>query len=509
MILATIYFLGFLWIVYKLPFFKDSYLSFKLLSVILILKLIGCLVYYWIYFKYYPGNFQSDSSSTMQDASVIYNALPNHIGDFFKIIFGFHSELESDSLYQNYFKNIDKWGRDDASSAFFLNDNRTPIRINAVIMIFSLGNYAVHAIVMLMLSFIGQFAFYKTFKSFFVHKEFGLAAIIFLSPSILFWTSGVLKEPLIWFIFGMFFYHYFKLFIQKQFSIQSIILLLSAIALFFVLKPYVLVLILIPLIIYTLVKKYQIKQVFLSFFIGVISAYTLGILTLKIVFNKDVVQALVTRQNDFINLSKGGFFFLNDENYLRLDYADAAQFDIVDSSKNLCKIKPHAKLMYWNLRHMRDTVYVTDNQDTSLYVLHSQCAPAGSAIEIEQLQYSVKSFAKLVPLSFYNVLCKPFFWDARSVMELIASFENLLFLIVFVFCFYFRIQQPIDKNTLWFCVSIIVTSFILIGLSTTVVGAIVRYKVPFIPFLLMVPLLFLDTHQIKKLPIVSRFIKSD
>ena len=94
----------------------------------------------------------------------MYDALPQHPMDFVKMVFGLHSEFDTDPLYEPYFKQIEKWGRADITGDFFLNDNRTPIRINAIIMLFSFGNYAVHAFVMLMISFIGQFAFYKTFR---------------------------------------------------------------------------------------------------------------------------------------------------------------------------------------------------------------------------------------------------------------------------------------------------------------------------------------------------------
>jgi len=38
-------------------------------------------------------------------------------------------------------------------------------------------------------------------------------------------------------------------------------------------------------------------------------------------------------------------------------------------------------------------------------------------------------------------------------------------------------------------------------------GAIVRYRIPFIPFLLLIPLLFLDINPIKKIPFINRLVK--
>ncbi len=472
----------------------------------LLFKGLGCLAYYFIYFDYYTGDFLSDSASTMHDAKIIYQALPNHVADFFRIIFGLHSESETDPLYEVYFKNIDKWGRLDVTTEFFLNDNRTPIRLNAVIMLFSFGNYAVHAFVMLVLSFIGQWAFYKTFKSYFQNKEILLALIIFLTPSVLFWTSGVLKEPIAMCLMGLFLYTFLKLFIHKQLKIKYVLILLISTFFFLILKPYILILLLLPLTVFALVQQFKIKRVLIFYISFLLIVFSSVFFILKFVFNKDVVKTIVIRQNDFINLSHGGTFFYNGTRYLRLDHVAAStQYDVVDKEKKLYRIKPHVSLMYWNFPNVKDTIFVTDNQDTSVYTFISSCAPSGSAIAIDRLEYSVSSFAKIIPQSFFNVLCRPFFLDAHSVLELVASLENLLFLALFIVCFIYRSKIPIDRNLLWLCVFTVLLSFLLIGLTTTVMGAIVRYKVPFMSFLLMIPLLYLDPDSLSKIPFIKRF----
>jgi hypothetical protein len=460
-----------------------------------------------VYFCYYPPGFNGDSASTLHDAKIMYDALPNHPSDYFKMIFGLHSELDTDPLYTPYFDKIEKWGRADVTSDFFLNDNRTPIRINAIIMLFSFGNYAVHALVMLLISFVGQYAFYKTFKEYFPKKEMLLAIIIFLTPSVLFWTSGVLKEPIAMCLMGLFTYAYFKLVVNAQFKIKYILLFILATSLFLIIKPYIIVLLIVPLILFALVKRYQIKRVLLFYVSSLILIYGLGIVALKFVFHKDVLNTIVVRQNDFVSLSKGGRFFICNDKYVRFEYSDTTHFHKVDTTHNLYQLDRHSAFMYWNTHNLRDTIYETNNKDTSYFNLRSTCAPSGSAIFVDRLQYTFTSFAKLIPQSFFNVLCKPFFFDSPSVLELMASFENLCFVLFFIFCFVFRDKLILDKNLLVCCVSIIIISFVLIGITTTVTGAIVRYKIPFIPFLLMIPLLFLDAGFIKKVPVIKWIIK--
>ena len=507
MILATIYFLLFCFLVSKLSFFKDNAISLKFIFGILVIKCLACFAYYCVYFCYYPAGFNGDSVSTLHDAKIMYDALPNHPTNFIKMVLGLHSDLDTDPLYKPYFHQIEKWGRADVSSNFFLNDNRTPIRINAIIMLFSFGSYSVHAFVMLAFSFIGQFAFYKAFKLYFPKKEILLALIIFITPSVLFWTSGVLKEPIAIGLLGFFVYAFIKLFIENKFKIKYVVLLICTVLLFLILKPYILILLLVPLLIFVLVKRFQIKRIALFYLTSILLAYGGVVLVLKLVLNKDVIQTIVVRQNDFINLSKGGTFFLNDEKYVRFEITDTTHYELVDTKRNLYKLNPHSAFMYWRNNNLRDTIYETNNRDTSTFRFISNVTASGSAISMQRLEYKFSSFVKLIPESFYNVLCKPFFYDSRSILELMASMENLVFLVFFMFCFWFRTKDKIDVNLLLLCMTLIVTSFILVGITTTVLGAIVRYKIPFIPFLLMMPLLFLDIERIKKLPFINRLVK--
>ncbi|MDF2451024.1 MAG: hypothetical protein K0S26_528 [Bacteroidota bacterium] len=507
MILATLYFLAFCFLISRSSFFKDEQLSLKVIFGILCIKVMACFAYYWVYFCYYPPGFNGDSVSTLHDAKIMYSALPDHGMDFIKMIFGLHSELDTDPLYEPYFDDIEKWGRADVTSDFFLNDNRTPIRLNALIMLFSFGEYAVHALVMLIISFIGQYAFYKTFKPYFPKKEILLAAIIFLTPSVLFWTSGVLKEPIAMCLLGLFTYAYFKLAVHSQFRWKHLFLLLFSVALFLIIKPYIITLLLVPYLLFAIAKRYGIKRVVLFYAASLLGIYGSGILVLKFVFDKDVLNTIVVRQNDFVSLSKGGIFFINGDKYVRLECRDSTHFQLVDKEKNLFQLDRHSAFMYWDTHNLRDTIYETNNRDTSYFSMRAICAPSGSAISIDRLQYSFFSFARLIPQSFYNVLCRPFFYDSRSVLELMASAENLAFLLFFIFCFVFRDNLLADRNLLVCCISIVIVSFILIGITTTVMGAIVRYKVPFIPFLLMIPLLYLNPEVFKKIPVIKRLVK--
>jgi hypothetical protein len=480
--------------------------SFKWISLILLIKIIGCFAYYRFYFSSNLNKLQSDSYDTLTGANIMFQAVYENPLDYIKMLFGIHSELETDALYKPYFDKINDWSQAKPADSFFLNDNRTAVRVHAFLRLFSFGYYEVHALFMIVVSFAGQFAFYKTFKSYFPQKEKLFICIIFFAPSVLFWSSGVLKEPLALCLMGFFLYSFFKLFIHHHYHLKTISCLALTTLAFFVLKPYILILLITPLIVFVLVQKMRVKKIALFYSVSLITIFSLSLITLKYIFQKDVIKTIVIRQNDFINLSKGGIFLINENNYVRLNPQDTSQYTFVNPEKTTCKIKPHTKLMYWKLNHNNDTIFVNDNQDTSVYRFVSSNMPAGSAISMQRLTYSVSSFAKLLPIALYHVIAKPFFYDSHSSSELVASLENLGYVLFFLFCLIFHTRKGIDINMLYLCISIVITAFVLIGLTTTVMGAIVRYKVPFIPFLLMIPLLYLDADVLKRIPLIKRVL---
>lgn len=442
----------------------------------------------------------------MHDASIIYSALPEHPWDFFRMIFGLHNELESDELYKNYFHLMDKWHRPDGN-AFFLNDNRSITRLNAVIMIFSFNHYPVHALFMMVFSFIGQFLLFKTFVSYFKQKEFLLFLILFLTPSLYFWTSGVLKEPVTLLLMGVFVYSFFQLFIFKnKKTIYYISILLSVIC-FSMMKPYVLMMILIPLIIFTWVEKKQGKRIGLTYFSITLGLMLLSMTALKVIFHKDIFATMVKRQNDFINLSYGGRYFETHEKWIRFEYNDSTMLDRVSPDTNLFRFKAHAKYNYWLNVNFDDTIHVFDNQDTlTEYPMVSVCPPSGSCIQVEPLKYSATSFLKMIPVAYFNVVFRPLFFDADSAMAYFSSFENFLIMVIVLISLIFGTTKNISWNLFFFFLYVVLMSYLLIGMTTTVSGAIVRYKVLFLPYFMMIPLLFLNPSVIQKIPFLNRMI---
>lgn len=508
MLLAFLYFLVFSFILFKSKTFEDTLISRKSLLILFFLKAIGLIFYILIFAVDTSKNlFNSDTQSIMQDAAILYNSVWQEPIDFFRMLFGFHSELNSDELYQKYFSLMDKWtviGNND----FLLNDSRGVTRMNAFLMLFTFGKYEAQALFMVFISFVGEWLMYKSFKEYFKGKGILLLLILLFIPSVYFWTSGVLKEAIVVFLLGTTIYASFRLFLKKKLKVVYVLLLLVSIFLFIFIKPYVLLIILFPLIIFILLQHYSLSKQGLVYVFVLAIVLISGALVSKYSFKKDIVHVIVQRQNDFISTGYGGIFFYRGEQYVRLDYKDYKNITLIDEKQKLYTIKPHVSYMYWIYPDLRDTIFVKDNMDTlTTYPLINITVPSNSIVLNKRMDYTFKSVLTMIPVALVNTFCKPFFIGDRNKFEMFASIENLLLLVFLLLCFWFADWKSINWNLFFFLLSVVLLSYLLIGLTTTISGAIVRYKVPFLPFLWMIPLMFLRESVLSKIPILNLFKK--
>ncbi len=131
---------------------------------------------------------------------------------------------------------------------------------------------------------------------------------------------------------------------------------------------------------------------------------------------------------------------------------------------------------------------------------------SGSLINVTTLKPNLWSLITNSPQALYNVLFRPWFFESSSLLMLAASLENLLFILFTVIAIIF-FKKPDKKQTALVCFSFIfvLEIYILAGLTTPVVGAFVRYKLPALPFLFTMLLAITDLDKLYFK--IKRFIK--
>lgn len=131
--------------------------------------------------------------------------------------------------------------------------------------------------------------------------------------------------------------------------------------------------------------------------------------------------------------------------------------------------------------------------DFEMYV--QSLSSVGSYIVIPDLEPNIWSIVKHAPEAFFNTFFRPTLFEANNAMMLMAAFENLLILAGLVFSLLTFSSKNLTKNYFLFSLSFVIVLFILSGLTTPVLGALVRYKAPALPFLGIMYLSLIDFNK--------------
>jgi hypothetical protein len=125
----------------------------------------------------------------------------------------------------------------------------------------------------------------------------------------------------------------------------------------------------------------------------------------------------------------------------------------------------------------------------------SEYMKAGSMIYVYPLDGSVTSFIYATPIALFNTLLRPLPFEVFSPLQIMVSLEVITIFIMIISCIYKPvISGGIKLNLVLSSLLFVFTVFLLIGYVTPVSGAIVRYKVPALPFLFFAILAIVNNH---------------
>jgi len=124
---------------------------------------------------------------------------------------------------------------------------------------------------------------------------------------------------------------------------------------------------------------------------------------------------------------------------------------------------------------------------------------AGSLFEKSLLPLDCSQIWNLLPQAFLNTFYHPFILDTGgSLFEKLFAIENTLLLLCIVYlAFKVQILKGRKLQLFIFCISFSLMNYLIIGLSVPILGAIVRYKVIALPFLLVSLLTLVNLNKIK------------
>ncbi|HEX8549519.1 MAG TPA: hypothetical protein VF691_21330 [Cytophagaceae bacterium] len=318
-----------------------------------------------------------------------------------------------------------------ASNIYFYNDRAGYfiVRLAGLFGMVSFHCYSTIAIGFAVFSFLGVWKMFVAFYQLYPALDRQLAISIFFIPSVFFWGSGLLKDSITLGALGWLFYAVYNLFIvRKEIAASSIYLFLGCYILA-VVKIYIL-LCFIPaasiwiFITYSNNIKYKLLKILLK--------------PLLLVFA------------------------------IAFAYLVSTEFSKENKQYSLDNIANTAKV-------------------TADWVSYSGKLTQGSNYDLGEYDASFTGLLKKFVPAVWVSLYRPYLWEVKNVVMLMAALESLFLVGLTIFTFYktgiIRTFAIIKTNAVvLFCFIFSIAFAFAVGISTYNFGSLVRYKIPLIPF---------------------------
>lgn len=415
----------FVFVICKIKVFRKLGLAPKWLLLLFATKIIAAYAIVGVYQIAYDDHQKSDVFKYYYGGLALYSAIEDNPVDYFKMVSGICAD---EPQLEYYYDKADHWYK--AWNYGLLNDNRTVIRYNAILDLFTQGNLWLNLIISAFIAFCGAYFLALAMLGFCNGKRWIAVVSAFLVPSVLFWSSGMMKECIVMFSVGLLVFSWTAL--CRKFTVLKLLIVIASAWLLFLAKFYVLLAMLPGMLMFAMPSKLGMKKLLVSSAVVFALVVTLFFFSGSI-FGYDLVDTIVKKQHDFVNM------------------------------------------------------------------VNTEANYSGSNIEIKELEPTFVGFVSCLVPAYINTLFRPFVTEADSFIKLVCCAENLLFLLLFLYmCIRFK---PIDNNQfrfILFTLCFMLVLYALIGMTTPNLGALVRYKIPVMPFLLCSMLMCTNFERLKK-----------
>jgi hypothetical protein len=274
----------------RISYFKNSGLSGIELNLFFLIKVMFGFILIYVYSRFYPERNLADVFKYFDDANVIYeNGAANGLSlwHVFSGI-GFERNSEYANLLLHNTHHFDKKGGGCLESNHLI-----VIRANLLLRSISGGNIFIHSLWFSFLSFIGFTGVYQFLEKWFSSKLLFLKIVLFCFPSLLFWSSGLLKEALLFLGLGLALFS----FEQFYFREKKFLLFLFALASLFTwfLKPFVCIAFISALLFFVL---YRFSK--RAFYVSFITCFLL-----VLSFASKLSDELISKRSEFVQVARG------------------------------------------------------------------------------------------------------------------------------------------------------------------------------------------------------------
>ena len=305
------------------------------------------------------------------------------------------------------------------------------VKISCFLQFFTFRSMLCTAMLFSFISARAIWKFYELFLSLYPNSSKGLKWAILFCPSLILWGSGIFKDTITFAALLLFFYSTYNLLLLPGYKLKNFIMLIVSSYLLYVIKSYILfsfaacMLAWLPFVFRRKIKNAFFQAIFTPFLIVFIALAGLVL-----------YQSLSTYLTEFTIES------------------------VLETSSNTGKYLK----------------YMSESQE-------------GSTYDIGILEPTISGFVSKIPDAVNVTLFRPYLWESSKPIVLFAALESLAIFLWFLYVF----RNPF-KAIYRLCTNPLLLAFLLfvflfatfVGISSFNYGTLVRYKIPCIPFFLII-----------------------
>jgi hypothetical protein len=296
-----------------------------------------------------------------------------------------------------------------------------------------------------MISFSGVWRLYKFFYQQYPHLHKKLAIAILYLPTFVFWSSGILKDPLCTGMLGWLTYSLYGAFYKRESIIKNSL-------------------------------------------VAIVSGYIIAVVKSYILFCYLPFFLLFLVISNFKRIEKTGFRIIA---FVMIGIVGVVGFFIVSD-------KLEKELGNFALSKLSESV----KAQQSAFINMADQAESSFSLGVD-FDGSNISLLKMAPAAITATFYRPYLWESKKISTLMSSLESL-FLMVFTL-FVFIKAGPLNcvKNIfkdpmILFCFFFSIVFALFVGTTTLNFGTLVRYKIPCMPFYIIALVLMLENSRKSK-----------
>ncbi len=225
-LLFTVYLVALCWLLLRIPFVKRTGIDNRMLVALFLVKIAAGIAIGWLSLHFYgAGNDYWDANREA------WNEYQLMITDPAKYLSNLFTSGYPDG-YSGLFNSYNSYWNDLRGNII--------IKLVSVFNIFSRGDYYINSLFFNFFVFFGHILLYRLFIKLYPGNKIPVIIGCFLLPSMLYFSSGIHKDGLVFLMLSLFIYILFQALQQNRFTVKRLLLAGISLLLLFGIRNYIL-----------------------------------------------------------------------------------------------------------------------------------------------------------------------------------------------------------------------------------------------------------------------------